>query len=234
MGGKGSTVSWVVRQLSRAELASKIDHSGLKPFLSQGDVVRLCQEAMAFGCATVCVNPVHVPTAVEALRGSRVGVCSVVGFPFGASPSRVKALEAELVVTEGAVEVDMVLNVGAMKGGDVRRVREDIRTVVEAAAGRPVKVILETAYLTDEEKRLACELAAEAGAAYVKTSTGFAPGGATLHDVKLMASLAGKLGLKVKAAGGIRWYEDALAMIEAGADRLGTSATAQILAGASG
>ena len=219
-------------RISKRELASRIDHSGLKPFLSAADIQKLCEEAVAFGCITVCINPTNVALAAKVLKGTSVGICSVIGFPFGASKSKIKAVEAQAAVKDGATEIDMVINIGALRSGEHEVVQQDIKEVVRAVAGIPVKVILENGYLSDEEKFKACQLAGEAGAAYIKTSTGFGPSGSTLHDLQLMKQQATKYGMKVKAAGGIRWYEDAIAAIAAGADRIGASATAQILAGA--
>ena len=221
-----------VNHLSKRELASRIDHSGLKPFLCAVDIRKLCEEAVTFGCITVCINPTNVALAAEVLKGTSVGICSVIGFPFGASKSKIKTVEAQEAVKDGATEIDMVINIGALKSGEYELVQQDIKDVVQAVEGIPVKVILETGYLSEEEKIKACQLAGEAGAAYIKTSTGFGPSGSTLHDLKLMKQQAVKYGMKVKAAGGIRWYEDAIAAITAGADRIGASATAQILAGA--
>ena len=219
-------------RMSKRELASRIDHSGLKPFLRAVDIQKLCEEAVTFGCITVCINPANVMLAAEVLKGTSVGICSVIGFPFGASKSKIKAVEAQTAVQDGATEIDMVINIGALKSGEYEIVQQDIKKVVQAVEGIPVKVILENGYLLEEEKIKACQLAGEAGAAYIKTATGFGPSGSTLHDLQLMKQLAAKYGMKVKAAGGIRWYEDAIAAITAGADRIGVSATAQILEGA--
>ncbi|MGQ9582953.1 MAG: deoxyribose-phosphate aldolase [Thermoplasmatota archaeon] len=206
-----------------------IDHTLLSPDAGGAAVRRLCAEAREYGMGHVCVNPRHVSAAAELLRGSGVGVCSVVGFPFGATLAEVKALEARRVVELGACEVDMVIDISALKEGEDFRVVEDIAGVVRAASV-PVKVILETGYLSDEEKRRACSLATEAGAAFVKTSTGFGPGGARVEDVRLMRSaVGGRLG--VKAAGGIRTFSRAMEMIEAGATRIGTSSGPAILDG---
>jgi deoxyribose-phosphate aldolase len=205
-----------------------IDHTLLDPSATRERIMVLCQDAKAWEVHSVCVNPVWVALAAEALRGSSTKVCSTVGFPFGASLSSVKAFEAETVVELGAAEVDMVMNVGALKSHDFSAVQDDISQVVKACGGSIVKVIIETAYLTDEEKVHACGLAKEAGASFVKTSTGFSPGGATVNDVMLMRKNVGSQ-FGVKASGGIRTLKDALEMIAAGANRIGTSSTVQIL-----
>lgn len=216
-----------------AVLAPLIDHTLLRPDAGPKDVETLCQEAVQFGFASVCVNPAWVGLAASILRGGRPTVCTVVGFPLGATTTEVKAVEAGRAIESGAGELDMVLPIGALRSGDHRLVRGDIRAVVEAAAGQLVKVILETCLLTDEEKVLACRLAEEAGAAYVKTSTGFAAGGATERDVALLREAVGDR-LGVKASGGIRSLTEAMAMLAAGADRLGTSAGVRIVGGGAG
>jgi deoxyribose-phosphate aldolase len=215
-------------EMTRTRLAGMIDHTLLKPTATSSDILRLCDEAKAMGAATVCVNPVYVSCAREALRASAVGVCTVVGFPLGASCSAIKAAEARTAVSDGADEVDMVINIGAVKSDRRAQVAEDISAVIDASGTATVKVIIEACYLTDEEKAWACGLAAEAKASFVKTSTGFGSGGATTYDVALMRrSVPANVG--VKAAGGIRTLADALALIEAGATRLGTSAGLVIL-----
>lgn len=214
--------------MNRAALAARIDHTILKADATRAAVTKVVDEARAYGCASVCVNGKHVAFVARALAGSSVLTCAVVGFPLGAMDSRAKAQETASVVAAGAREVDMVLDVGALKDGDDARVRDDIRGVVEAAGGVPVKVILETCLLTHDEKVRACEASVAAGAAFVKTSTGFSTGGATLDDVRLMRTTVGTR-CKVKASGGIRDLQTALAMVEAGADRLGLSATVAIL-----
>lgn len=213
----------------RDELAARIDHTVLHPEARRSDIERACQVARARGCASVCINPIHVALASELLEGTPVKVVSVVGFPFGASHTAVKAMETTMAVRDGADEVDMVIAIGRLKDGDGAYVEADIAAVVEAADGRPVKVVLECGLLTDAEKRQAVEIAIRAGAAFVKTSTGFLGSGATLHDVTLLRRAAGTA-IAVKATGGIRFYEDAVALVEAGAVRLGTSATEQVLA----
>lgn len=214
--------------MNRAALAARIDHTILKADATRAAVTKVIDEARAYGCASVCVNGKHVAFVARALADSKVLTCAVVGFPLGAMDSRAKAQETAGVVVAGAREVDMVIDVGALKDGDDARVRDDIRAVVEAAGDVPVKVILETCLLTNDEKVRACRAAVDAGAAFVKTSTGFSTGGATQDDVRLMRATVGTR-CKVKASGGIRDLATALAMIEAGADRLGLSATVAIL-----
>jgi deoxyribose-phosphate aldolase len=212
-----------------AQLARHIDHTVLRPDALQGDIERACQVARALGCAGVCVNPIHVALASRLLIGSSVLVVSVVGFPFGATYSAVKVLETELAVRDGADEIDMVLAIGQLRDDELDYVESDIAAVVRAAAGRPVKVILECGLLTDAQKRRGAEVAAKAGAAFVKTSTGFLGSGATAHDVTLLNQAVGTR-LSVKATGGIRFFEDAVALLEAGASRLGASRTEAVLA----
>jgi deoxyribose-phosphate aldolase len=215
-------------KITKQQLASMVDHSLLRPNATLEELKKVCEEAIEYGFKAVCINPIFVADAVSLLRGKEVLVCSVVGFPFGTHSSEIKAKEATEVVERGAREVDMVIRVGALKDKRDRDVVKDIRTVVDAARGFPVKVILETCYLTEEQKVRACRLVIEAGAAFVKTSTGFASGGATIEDVRLMRNTVGK-DFGVKAAGGIRTLEDALRMIEAGANRLGTSGSVAII-----
>ncbi len=210
-------------EFTKANLASTIDHTNLKPTATEADIKKICAEAREYGFASVCANPVHVPLMKKELEGSSPLVCCVIGFPLGANAQEIKAAETRQAVAEGADEVDMVINIGALKAGQIDTIRDDIAAVVEAAAGKTVKVIIETCYLTDEEKRAACTCAMEAGADFVKTSTGFGSGGATVADVKLMREVVGDK-LQVKASGGVRTLEDAKAMIEAGADRIGASA----------
>jgi deoxyribose-phosphate aldolase len=217
-----------------ADLAGAIDHTLLKPDATADQIETLCTEARDHHFASVCVNPHWVPLCASRLRGTGVEVCTVIGFPLGATANAVKAYEASWAAEHGATEVDMVQNVGALKSGDYATVHEDIRSVVEAVAGRAcVKVILETSLLTDEEKAAACALAKEAGADYVKTSTGFGGGGATVEDVALMRRVVGPA-VGVKASGGIRDRSTAEAMIAAGANRLGASAGVKIIAGGVG
>jgi deoxyribose-phosphate aldolase len=215
--------------------ASLIDHTLLKPEASEADIKKLCNEAIQFGFASVCVNPAWVKRASEYLRGSSVPVCTVIGFPLGATLSDVKAYEARRAIFNGAREVDMVINIGALKSGDDCTVEDDIRAVSEAAHENGVlcKVIIETALLTDEEKVRACLASKNAGADFVKTSTGFAKGGATVEDVALMRRTVGHA-LGVKASGGVKGIEDARAMFEAGATRIGASVGVKIAQEASG
>ena len=210
-------------------LASYIDHTLLKADATEAQITRLCAEAREHRFASVCVNPRWVALCAQLLAGSGVRVCTVIGFPLGASSSAIKAAETRQAVADGADELDMVISVGDLKAGNNEFVRGDIRGVVKAAEGRTVKVIIETCLLTDEEKSLACKLAMAAGADFVKTSTGFSTGGATVADVKLMRAAVGP-NFGVKAAGGIRTRVDALAMIKAGANRIGASAGIAICA----
>jgi deoxyribose-phosphate aldolase len=209
-------------------VARYIDHTLLKPDALPAQVERLCAEAREYRFATVCVNSCHVPLCRRLLEGSQVGVCTVIGFPLGAMLREAKAAEAMHAVRLGASELDMVMNIGWLKACEDRLVVSDIRAVVDAAQGRPVKAIVETCLLSDEEKARATELVVEAGAAFVKTSTGFSTGGATEADVALLARVAGGR-IKVKASGGIRDCETAQRMIRAGAVRLGTSSGVKIV-----
>jgi deoxyribose-phosphate aldolase len=211
-------------------VASLIDHTLLKPDATRQDIERLCHEAAEFKFATVCVNPAWIAVCSQLLRGTSVGVCSVVGFPLGATVSDVKHFETHRVLFDGAREVDMVINIGALKSGDLRTVERDIEAVTEPcrAAGALSKVIIETAFLTDDEKVSACSLAKAAGADYVKTSTGFGPGGATVHDVALMRRVVGA-DMGVKASGGVKDLDALRAMVAAGASRVGASAGVKIV-----
>ncbi|HYH86479.1 MAG TPA: deoxyribose-phosphate aldolase [Pyrinomonadaceae bacterium] len=215
--------------------ASLVDHTLLKPEASEADITRLCEEAAQYRFASVCVNPTWVKTSACVLRGSGVPVCTVVGFPLGATLADVKAYETRRAIYDGAREIDMVINIGALKSGDDCAVEYDIRAVVEAAHehGVLVKTIIETALLTDDEKVRACLAAKRAGADFVKTSTGFAKSGATVADVALMRRTVGQ-DMGVKAAGGVRGITDARAMVEAGATRLGASVGVKIAQEASG
>jgi deoxyribose-phosphate aldolase len=215
---------------AEAGLAALIDHTLLKPDASEAQIAQLCHEARTHHFAAVCVNPAHVRLCAQLLKGTPVRVCTVVGFPLGATPPEVKAYETQQTLDDGATEIDMVINIGALKSQDYALVARDIATVVATAraGGAIVKVIIEAALLTDEEKVIASKLAKEAGADFVKTSTGFGPGGATVHDVALMRRAVGP-SMGVKAAGGIRTYADAQKMIEAGATRVGASASVKIL-----
>jgi deoxyribose-phosphate aldolase len=211
-------------------LAAMIDHTLLKPEATRSDVVKLCDEARRYGFASVCINPHWAPLAARELSGTRVKVCTVVGFPLGATTPAVKRFEAAEAARAGAQEIDMVINVGALRGEDYGTVGEDIRGVAEAshAGGAILKVILETALLDDAQKVAGCLLAQSAGADFVKTSTGFGPGGATVHDVELMRFVVGER-LGVKAAGGVRTLEDLKKMVSAGATRIGASASVKIM-----
>jgi deoxyribose-phosphate aldolase len=211
-------------------VSSMIDHTLLKPDATRADIEKLCREAREFRFATVCVNPAWVATAASLLRGSGVGVCSVVGFPLGATTADVKNYEARRAIFDGATEIDMVINIGALKSADLRTVERDIEAVVEPCrqCGALSKVIIEAALLTDEEKITACTLSKAAGADFVKTSTGFASGGATAADVALMRRVVGA-DMGVKAAGGVRDLQGLQAMVAAGATRVGASAGVKIV-----
>lgn len=212
------------------ELNKYIDHTLLKPDAEESQVLALIEEAKAYDFASVCVNPTWVSLAAKELADSSVKVCTVIGFPLGANTSTLKAFETRDAIANGADEIDMVINVGALKSGKEDLVKSDIAAVVDASGERLVKVIIETCLLTDEEKVKACQLAKEAGADFVKTSTGFSTGGATVHDVALMRETVGP-DMGVKASGGARSYEDALAFVEAGATRIGTSSGVAIMKG---
>ncbi len=210
------------------EKSKFIDHTNLKAVATYDDILKLCNEANKYHFASVCVNPSNVSIAHKLLNGTDVLTCTVVGFPLGATPSEVKAYETTKAIVDGADEIDMVINIGMAKAHNWDYVYEDIKAVVEAAQGVLVKVIIECCYLTDEEKVSACEAAMKAGADFVKTSTGFGTGGATVEDVKLMKKTVGNT-CKVKAAGGIRDKATFEAMIAAGADRIGCSCGAKIM-----
>ncbi|MGX1263678.1 deoxyribose-phosphate aldolase [Rossellomorea marisflavi] len=213
------------------QIANMIDHTLLKPESTKEQVEILCQEAKEYTFASVCVNPTWVAYAHELLEGTQVKVCTVIGFPLGASTPEVKAFETKDAIANGATEVDMVINIGALKSGDDALVKRDIEAVVAASKGKALsKVIIETCLLTDEEKVKASKLAVEAGADYVKTSTGFSTGGATVADITLMRETVGP-DIGVKASGGVRSLEDAQNMIEAGATRLGASSGVKIMQG---
>src|ERR1044071_709017 len=215
-------------------LAKTIDHTLLKPDATQQEIAQLCFEARKYGFASVCVNPTWVSLCAELLKGASAKVCTVIGFPLGATSSETKAFETETAIRQGATEIDMVINIGALKARDLETVAKDIRGVVNAAHARNiiVKVIIEASLLTDEEKTIASLISKEAGADFVKTSTGFAGGGATVHDVELMRKAVGPQ-MGVKASGGVRTFEDAASMIKAGATRIGASAGVKILQGPS-
>lgn len=210
--------------------AQYIDHTLLKPEATPQDIVKLCGEAREYSFKTVCVNSCFVSLCAKELKGSDVGVCSVIGFPLGTMESDAKAFEAKRAVELGASEVDMVINVGLLKAGDVDGVRKDIEIVFNACGDAGLKVILETGQLTDDEKKVVCEMCKEIGVAFVKTSTGFGYGGATVEDVQLMRSVVGQ-SCGVKASGGVRNAADAQAMIDAGATRLGASSGVAIVSG---
>ncbi len=208
--------------------AKYIDHTNLKPTATKKDIANLCSEANYYHFKSVCVNPANVELAHELLKGSDVLVCTVIGFPLGSNTSEVKAFEVTKAIADGADEVDMVINIAALKEKNYDLVLNDIKAVVDAANGVLVKVIIETCYLNDEEKVMACKLAKEAGADYVKTSTGFGSDGAKVEDIKLMRETVGE-NMGVKASGGIRTKEDFIKMIEAGASRVGCSAGVKIM-----
>lgn len=215
----------------RQNIANMIDHTVLKAFSSKEDVIKVCKEAKEHGFFSVCINPTHIELAKQELQGSKVKVCTVIGFPLGANTSEVKAFETKDAIAKGAHEVDMVINIGALKDKNYDLVCNDIKAVVDAANKEAlVKVIIETCYLTDEEKQIACELSVKAGADYVKTSTGFGTGGSTPEDIKLMRDVVGP-NVGVKASGGVRTTEDAIKVIDAGASRIGASASISIATG---
>ena len=224
-----STLGIIPADLS---LAKMIDHTLLKPDATQQEIAQLCFEARKYEFASVCVNPTWVKLCAQLLQGSSVKVCTVIGFPLGATSSETKAFETRTAIDQGATEIDMVINIGALKARDLETVAKDIRGVVNAAHSRNiiVKVIIETSLLTDEEKTIACLISKEAGADFVKTSTGFAGGGATVQDVALMRKVVGPE-MGVKASGGVRTFEDAESMIKAGATRIGASAGVKIIQG---
>ena len=219
--------------LTPDELARYIDHTLLKPDAGKADIERLCREALAHRFFSVCVNSSRVVQAAALLDGSPVKVSAVIGFPLGACDSDAKRYETELAIDLGAQEIDMVINIGRLKDGEDKTVLRELRDVVEAADGVPVKVIVETGLLSLDEKIRACSLVVESGAKFIKTSTGFGPGGATVEDIRLFREYAGE-NMGIKASGGIRDFNFALALIEAGATRLGTSAGIAILEGLPG
>ena len=215
--------------MNKFELARYIDHTLLKPDAKEGDIIKLCKEALEYKFASVCVNASHVKLAYSFLQGTEVRVCTVAGFPLGATTKEAKAFEASQAIENGAAEIDMVINIGALKSGKLDAVKEDIREVAGVCKDKALlKVIIETCLLTDEEKVTACLLSMEAGADFVKTSTGFSVSGATVEDIKLMRRTIGP-NMGVKASGGIRNLESALKMIEAGASRIGASASVSIV-----
>lgn len=215
--------------MEKSQIAKLIDHTLLKPDATKEQIVRLAEEAKKYHFASVCVNPVWVPQVYEILKETDVKVCTVIGFPLGATTPETKAFETRNAIENGATEVDMVINIGLLKSGRYEEVEEDIRAVTKAAEGKALtKVIIETCLLTDEEKVRACEIAARAGADFVKTSTGFSTGGATVEDVALMRKTVGD-DLGVKASGGVRSLEDLMKMVDAGANRIGTSSGVKIM-----
>jgi deoxyribose-phosphate aldolase len=226
--GYASVMAATVRGFTYEQVAGTIDHSLLRPELTLGEVEAGCRLADRYRVASVCCRPADVPLVVPLLAQSPVAVGTVVGFPHGSSPTEVKAHEARLVRSQGADEIDMVLNIGWLRSGELARVEQEVRGVVAAAGGAVVKVILENAYLNDEQKVLACKAVEAAGADYVKTSTGFAPSGATVDDIRLLrASVSPRV--KVKAAHGVRTLDALLDVMDAGAERCGATATATIL-----
>jgi deoxyribose-phosphate aldolase len=220
-----------LENLSAKDLSVYIDHTLLKPDATKLQIRKLCEEALEHHFYAVCVNSGLVSTAREVLRSSKIQIASVVGFPLGVNDSASKAFETNRAVNLGATEIDMVINIGALKAGEFNFVERDIFDVVRAAEGKIVKVILETAMLTDEEKKKACELSVKAGAHFVKTCTGFGGGGATVADIELMKSVVGN-SAKIKASGGVRDFETAKKLILAGANRLGTSSGVALVNGA--
>ncbi len=216
------------KDLTVEYVKNTIEHTNLKPTATKEDIIKLCNEAKEYGFYGVCVNPYYVKLAKNTLKDSKIKIVTVCGFPLGATPKEVKAYETKKAIEDGADEIDMVINIGALKSKEYDTVYEDIKAVVEAAQGKVVKVIIEACYLTNEEKVIACVLSKAAGAHYVKTSTGFGTHGAKVSDVHLMRWVVGeKMG--VKAAGGIRDFERAVLMLSAGADKIGTSSGAKII-----
>jgi deoxyribose-phosphate aldolase len=223
-----SLTDTLTQEVKPSAIASMIDHTLLKPDATQADIQRVCDEAIQHQFATVCVNSCHIQLTAQLLKNSKVKPIAVVGFPLGAATGSAKAFEAQEAIRLGAQEIDMVINIGALKEGNYALVLDDIRQVVEASHPYPVKVILETASLDGDQKIIACALSKAGGAAFVKTSTGFGAGGATAEDVSLMRRIVGpKMG--VKASGGVRTYEDAVRMIQAGANRIGASSSVSIV-----
>lgn len=216
--------------MTELKIESTIDHTLLKPEATAGQIETLCSEAIKYNFKTVCINPQYIPMAKSLLAGSKVEICTVVGFPLGAMTSESKAFETSDAISKGANEIDMVLAIGRLKSGQLDYVEQDIAAVVQAAGKKTVKVILETALLSDDEIASACKLATKAGAHFVKTSTGFSSRGASLADIEIMKANISK-DIKIKASGGIRSKEDALAYLKAGASRLGTSSGVSIVQG---
>lgn len=218
------------KNLAQKDIARLIDHTALRPEIAGVQIEELCKEALQYHFYSVCINPCFIQLAKSFLANTEVKVCAVIGFPLGATLSRVKAYEANEALKEGAEEIDMVINISALKDKDYQKVKKDIEEVVSATKGLVCKVILETVLLTNQEKEIGCEIAGEAGAHFVKTSTGFDKGGATVEDVRLMRKIVGN-SMGVKAAGGIRNYETAYKMVEAGATRIGASKGVEIVRG---
>ncbi|WP_186429964.1 deoxyribose-phosphate aldolase [Clostridium sp. BSD9I1] len=215
--------------MTKNELARMIDHTVLKADTKEEKIEEICKEALQYNFASVCINPCNIEFAAKLLKGSEVKVCTVIGFPLGANTTATKAFETKDAIEKGASEVDMVINIGKLKDKDYDYVKKDIEAVVKEAKGKALtKVIIETCLLTDEEKIMACKLSKEAGADFVKTSTGFSTGGATVSDIKIMREAVGE-NLGVKASGGVRTYEDSIAIINAGATRIGASASIDII-----
>lgn len=213
--------------MNRQEILSKVDHTLLKADASWNDIKQICDQAIENHTASICINPSYVKQAADYLQG-RIPVCTVVGFPLGATPTEVKVFEAKNAIENGASEIDMVINIGALKSGNVDLVRDEIRAIKQAIGTHILKVIIETCLLTEQEKELMCDVVCEAGADYIKTSTGFSTAGATFADIELFARCV-KGRCKIKAAGGIRSVEDMEKFIALGADRLGTSSAIKIL-----
>jgi deoxyribose-phosphate aldolase len=231
-GGENMDMDSVL--ITGAEIAQKIDHTLLKPNATKDQIIQLCTEAKDNNFATVCVNPFWVPVTAKELKGSKVGITTVIGFPLGSNTTFAKVAEARNAITDGATEIDMVMNIGALRSGDLDAVAKDIEAVVQACKGNAIiKVILETGYLTDEEMKTACTISKSAGADFVKTCTGFGPGEATVEDIRLMRLTVGP-DMGVKASAGIRDLDTARKMVAAGANRLGTSASIAIITGGTG
>lgn len=214
--------------MTRRELAKRIDHTQVRAYATQVDITELCDEALQHQLAAVTINPAWTSFCAKRLQGKGIAINPTIGFPLGSTTAHIKVEETQETIRHGATELDMVINIGALKSGFPQFVEKEIAAVVRAAGKVPVKVIIETSYLSQEEKGLACQLALRAGAAFVKTSTGFGNGGATVEDIKLMRQVVGP-NMGIKAAGGIRSYRDAMTLLEAGATRLGTSAAIKIL-----
>ncbi|KGK86132.1 deoxyribose-phosphate aldolase [Clostridium sp. HMP27] len=215
--------------MTKNQLARMIDHTVLKADTKEEKIEEICKEALQYNFASVCINPCNIEFAAKLLKGSEVKVCTVIGFPLGANTTATKAFETKDAIEKGASEVDMVINIGKLKDKDYDYVKKDIEAVVKEAKGKALtKVIIETCLLTDEEKIMACKLSKEAGSDFVKTSTGFSTGGATVSDIKIMREAVGE-NLGVKASGGVRTYEDSIAIINAGATRIGASASIDII-----